>query len=83
MGGQTMERDLRRVKLGKRSAKVALAAAGKANCGPAQALEASAHPLLARGDRRPHLGFGGSEARVAQSHPVERHNCMLCQGAGS
>ena len=82
MGGQTMERDLSGVKLGKGSAKVALATTGKANCNPAQALEASAYPLLARGDRCPNLSFGGSEARMPEGHPVKRNNGVLRQGTG-
>ena len=78
MGGQTMERDLSGVELGKSSAKVALATAGKANCDPAQALKASANPFLARGDRCPNLSFGGREARMPEGHPVKRNNSVLC-----
>ena len=82
MGGQAMERDFGRVELSESSTKVALAAAGKANCDPTQTLEATADTLLAGCDRCPHFGFGGSEARMAQGEPVERNNSMLRQRAG-
>ena len=77
MGCQTMERDLSGVELCESSAKVALAAAGKANCDPAQALDASANALLAGRDRRADSSLGGSEARLAESQPVKSNNSVL------
>ena len=77
MGGQAMERDLSGVELCEGSTEVALATAGKANCDPAQALDASANALLAGRDRRADSSLGGSEARLAESQPVKSNNSVL------